>query len=96
MSNKDPIIISEKWIRGRLLLDANYDVSTLTSLNIPGILKDKIAHLGVSLQNFVNLRQINLDRNALNSLDGLQFCKKLERLTVYPSYNRNPNERNMK
>lgn len=81
------MIISEKWIKNRLQIESEEEIALLSTLSLPGVQnKGKIGHLGVALQNFVNLKIINLDRNALDSLDGLQFCKRLEKLTVYHKF----------
>ncbi|MBN3322073.1 CEP72 protein, partial [Atractosteus spatula] len=53
------------------------------SLSLPGSYDVKIAHVGNSLKNFVHLKNLDLSRNALVSIEGIQHLKKLEKLNLY-------------
>ena len=58
------------------------------SLSLPGSYGDKITHLGRSLLAFTRLKHLDLSRNAIESLQGLDHLKQLETLNLYPkSYN---------
>ncbi|XP_022095424.1 centrosomal protein of 72 kDa-like isoform X1 [Acanthaster planci] len=76
------LTINEKWIRERVHLDPE-NLDDVRSLALPGTFQEKITHLGSALQNFIRLKHLDLSRNALQSLDGLQHLKLLEKLNVY-------------
>jgi hypothetical protein len=52
-------------------------------LTLIGTYQEKISHLNNSLQKFTRLRELDLSRNFLNSLDGLENLKNLEKLNLY-------------
>ncbi len=54
------------------------------SLSLPGSYGDKITHLGRSLLAFSRLKHLDLSRNAIESLQGLDHLKQLETLNLYP------------
>ncbi|XP_038065251.1 centrosomal protein of 72 kDa-like isoform X2 [Patiria miniata] len=76
------LTISEKWIRERVHLDPE-NLDDVRSLALPGTYHEKVTHLGTSLQNFCRLKHLDLSRNALQSLDGLQHLTMLEKLNIY-------------
>ncbi|RXM97029.1 Centrosomal protein of 72 kDa [Acipenser ruthenus] len=53
------------------------------SLLLPGTYEGKIYHLGNSLKNFCRLKTLDLSRNALVSIEGIQHLKLLEKLNLY-------------
>ncbi|XP_072139544.1 centrosomal protein of 72 kDa isoform X2 [Mobula birostris] len=53
------------------------------SLFLPGSCKEKITHLGKSLRNFTRLKTLDLSRNSLISLEGIQHLVHLEKLNLY-------------
>ncbi|XP_053117357.1 centrosomal protein of 72 kDa isoform X2 [Hemicordylus capensis] len=53
------------------------------SLSLPGTYHEKITHLGNSLKHFINLKSLDLSRNALTVLEGLQHLTCLEKLNLY-------------
>ncbi|XP_074844028.1 centrosomal protein of 72 kDa isoform X2 [Carettochelys insculpta] len=53
------------------------------SLSLPGTYHEKITHLGHSLKNFTRLKSLDLSRNALVSLEGIQHLIFLEKLNLY-------------
>ena len=55
------------------------------SLSLPGSYGDKITHLGRSLLAFTHLKHLDLSRNAIESLQGLDHLKQLETLNLYPT-----------
>ena len=42
--------------------------------NIAGNIRQKISSLGTSLVSFISLRSLDISRNNISSLDGLQYC----------------------
>ncbi|XP_021566562.1 centrosomal protein of 72 kDa-like, partial [Carlito syrichta] len=55
----------------------------LRSLSIPGTYQEKITHLGHSLMHLTGLKSLDLSRNSLVSLEGIQFLAALESLNLY-------------
>ncbi|XP_045856758.1 centrosomal protein of 72 kDa isoform X12 [Meles meles] len=55
----------------------------LQSLSIPGTYQEKITHLGTSLVNLTGLKSLDLSRNSLVSLEGVQYLTALESLSLY-------------
>ncbi|XP_042329530.1 centrosomal protein of 72 kDa, partial [Sceloporus undulatus] len=53
------------------------------SLSLPGTYHEKITHLGNSLKKFICLKSLDLSRNALTTLEGLQHLTSLEKLNLY-------------
>ncbi|XP_065254457.1 centrosomal protein of 72 kDa [Emys orbicularis] len=58
-------------------------VADVRSLSLPGTYHEKITHLGNSLKNFTRLKSLDLSRNALVSLEGIQHLIFLEKLNLY-------------
>uniref|UniRef100_A0A8C0D7Z0 Centrosomal protein of 72 kDa n=1 Tax=Balaenoptera musculus TaxID=9771 RepID=A0A8C0D7Z0_BALMU len=58
-------------------------LAELRSLSIPGTYQEKITHLGNSLMNLTGLKSLDLSRNSLVSLEGIEYLAALERLNVY-------------
>ncbi|KAJ6657844.1 hypothetical protein lerEdw1_001894 [Lerista edwardsae] len=57
--------------------------SDVRSLSLPGTYHEKITHLGNSLKHFIRLKSLDLSRNALFTLEGLQHLAYLEKLNLY-------------
>ncbi|EHH61501.1 Centrosomal protein of 72 kDa, partial [Macaca fascicularis] len=55
----------------------------LQSLSIPGTYQEKITHLGHSLMSLTGLKSLDLSRNSLVSLEGIQYLTALESLNLY-------------
>jgi hypothetical protein len=84
------LILTEQLLRTRSLIPADQDVSRIKELVLNGIRhpdKEKVTHLGRSLKNFQNLRKLDLSRNAIESLEGLEHNTKLISLNLYPFRN---------
>lgn len=76
------VTISEEWIRKKL--NINHDnLEDIKTLSLAGTYQEKISHLGNSLHKFTRLKELDLSRNALVSLEGLENCKSLEKLNLY-------------
>ncbi|XP_072880732.1 centrosomal protein of 72 kDa [Hemitrygon akajei] len=73
---------TEEWVRRRVVLEAERLVD-VRSLFLPGSCKEKITHLGKSLRNFTRLKILDLSRNSLISLEGIQHLVHLEKLNLY-------------
>ena len=52
-------------------------------MSLPGTYQEKITHLGNSLNKFTRLKELDLSRNSLVSLEGLENLKLLEKLNLY-------------
>ncbi|XP_068932220.1 centrosomal protein of 72 kDa isoform X3 [Petaurus breviceps papuanus] len=57
--------------------------SVLQSLSIPGTYQEKITHLGNSLKNLTCLKSLDLSRNSLVCLEGIEYLTLLEDLNLY-------------
>ncbi|XP_060985377.1 centrosomal protein of 72 kDa isoform X4 [Dama dama] len=64
----------------------DFILTELRSLSIPGTYQEKITHLGNSLMNLTGLKSLDLSRNSLVSLEGIECLTALESLNLY--YNR--------
>ncbi|CAF0704706.1 unnamed protein product [Brachionus calyciflorus] len=74
--------INEEWIRKKL--NINHDnLDDIKTLSLPGTYQEKISHLGTSLFRFTRLKELDLSRNTLISLEGLENLKLLEKLNLY-------------
>ncbi|XP_036601629.1 centrosomal protein of 72 kDa [Trichosurus vulpecula] len=59
------------------------DMGLLQSLSIPGTYQEKITHLGNSLKNLTYLKSLDLSRNSLVCLEGIEYLTLLENLNLY-------------
>eukprot|EP00041_Stephanoeca_diplocostata_P004517 m.46534 g.46534 ORF g.46534 m.46534 type:complete len:625 (+) comp15165_c0_seq6:400-2274(+) len=76
------VVVTEKWIRTKAGLD-EAQLPNVRSLQLPGTHTEKITHLGGALQNFLRLKNLDLSRNALSRLAGLEHLQTLERVNLY-------------
>ncbi|XP_064641032.1 centrosomal protein of 72 kDa-like isoform X1 [Lineus longissimus] len=53
------------------------------SLTLPGTYQEKIGELDTSLRRFSRLKQLDLSRNSITSLEGIEHLKLLENLNLY-------------
>ncbi|CAD5110691.1 DgyrCDS66 [Dimorphilus gyrociliatus] len=74
--------IDEEWIREKVQLE-HKNLDDVRSLCLPGSVEEKITQLGNSLKRFARLKCLDLSRNDLENLDGLQHLKMLEKLNLY-------------
>ncbi|XP_042187799.1 centrosomal protein of 72 kDa isoform X2 [Callorhinchus milii] len=81
------LTVSEQWVRQRVGLE-QHNLVDVRSLNLPGNYQEKITNLGNSLKSFVRLKSLDLSRNALVTLQGIEQLKHLEKLNLY--YNKIP------
>ncbi|XP_006876966.1 PREDICTED: centrosomal protein of 72 kDa [Chrysochloris asiatica] len=77
------LVLCEERIREKSGLAAHRDLAELQSLCLPGTYQEKITHLGNSLMNLTGLKSLDLSRNSLVSLEGIQYLTALERLNLY-------------
>jgi centrosomal protein CEP72 len=82
METATGITISEEWIRKKLNITHD-NLEDIKSLSLAGTYQEKISHLGNALHKFTRLKELDLSRNSLVSLEGLESCKSLERLNLY-------------
>ncbi|KAM9254345.1 centrosomal protein of 72 kDa [Dugong dugon] len=77
------LVLCEERIREKSGLAAHRDLAELRSLSIPGTYQEKITHLGNSLMHLTSLKSLDLSRNSLVSLEGIQYLTALEKLNLY-------------
>ncbi|XP_052515252.1 centrosomal protein of 72 kDa [Budorcas taxicolor] len=80
------LVLCEEKVREKSGLAPRCDLAELRSLSIPGTYQEKITHLGNSLMNLTGLKSLDLSRNSLVSLEGIECLTALESLNLY--YNR--------
>ena len=71
------------FLEKKNLFSLTYSAEDVKTLSLPGNYHEKISHLGSSLHKFVRLKELDLARNALVSLDGLECLSSLEKLNLY-------------
>ncbi|XP_006227863.1 centrosomal protein of 72 kDa isoform X2 [Rattus norvegicus] len=77
------LVLCEETVRERSGLGPHRDLAELRSLSIPGTYQEKITHLGNSLMHLTALKSLDLSRNSLVSLEGIQYLVSLESLNLY-------------
>ncbi|XP_045422489.1 centrosomal protein of 72 kDa isoform X5 [Lemur catta] len=77
------LVLSEETVRAKSGLAPHRDLAELQSLSIPGTYQEKITHLGNSLMNLTGLKSLDLSRNSLVSLEGIQYLTGLQTLSLY-------------
>ncbi|XP_005065487.1 centrosomal protein of 72 kDa [Mesocricetus auratus] len=77
------LVLCEETVRERSGLGPHRDLAELRSLSIPGTYQEKITHLGNSLMRLTALKSLDLSRNSLVSLEGIQHLVFLESLNLY-------------
>ncbi|XP_024103236.2 centrosomal protein of 72 kDa isoform X1 [Pongo abelii] len=77
------LVLSEEAVRAKSGLGPHRDLAELRSLSIPGTYQEKITHLGHSLMSLTGLKSLDLSRNSLVSLEGIQYLTALESLNLY-------------
>ncbi|XP_064231899.1 centrosomal protein of 72 kDa [Aotus nancymaae] len=78
------LVLSEEAIRSKSGLGPQRNLAELRSLSIPGTYQE-ITHLGHSLMRLTGLKSLDLSRNSLVSLEGIQYLTALESLNLYHS-----------
>lgn len=76
------LTLSEEVIRNRVNLQHD-NLEDVKALSLPGTYHEKVVCLGNSLRKFSRLKALDLSRNSLASLQGLEHLKLLEKLNLY-------------
>ncbi|XP_069595450.1 leucine-rich repeat-containing protein 36 isoform X5 [Ranitomeya imitator] len=74
--------LRESWVSGRAGQQAG-TAGTITSLTLEGTYRDKILTLGDAFKNFQSLRSLDLSRNLIVSLQGIEYLHALRSLNLY-------------
>lgn len=82
METSTGITINEDWIRKKLNITHD-NLEDIKTLSLAGTYQEKISHLGNALHKFTRLKELDLSRNSLVSLEGLENCKNLEKINLY-------------
>ncbi|XP_046381009.2 centrosomal protein of 72 kDa-like [Haliotis rufescens] len=76
------LTLTEDLIRSRVSLSHD-NLEDVKSISLPGTYHEKIVSIGNSLRKFSRLKSLDLSRNALDNLEGLENLKLLEKLNLY-------------
>nr|XP_022341017.1 centrosomal protein of 72 kDa-like [Crassostrea virginica] len=76
------LTLSEDVIRNRVNLQHD-NLEDVKALSLPGTYHEKVVCLGNSLRKFSRLKALDLSRNSIASLQGLEHLKLLEKLNLY-------------
>ncbi|XP_048762502.2 centrosomal protein of 72 kDa-like isoform X1 [Ostrea edulis] len=76
------LTLSEEVIRNRVNLQHD-NLEDVKALSLPGTYHEKVVCLGNSLRKFSRLKTLDLSRNSIASLQGLEHLKLLEKLNLY-------------
>ncbi|XP_058848828.1 leucine-rich repeat-containing protein 36-like isoform X1 [Acipenser ruthenus] len=83
------LLISENWIIEKAdLVKDSPDIAEMKSLSLRGTHTEKIRSFGEAFKRFTGLRLLDLSRNSIVSLEGIQYLISLEKLNLY--YNNVP------
>ncbi|XP_060073299.1 centrosomal protein of 72 kDa-like [Ylistrum balloti] len=78
----EALTLTEEIIRNRVNLQHD-NLEDVKALSLPGTYHEKVVSLGNSLRKFSRLKSLDLSRNALTCLQGMEHLKLLERLNLY-------------
>ncbi|XP_072888608.1 centrosomal protein of 72 kDa-like isoform X1 [Hemitrygon akajei] len=78
----EQVVATEEWLRDKAQL-SNVRSDEVETLSLHGSYHEKIVTLGDSLLNFKRLKSLDLSRNAIVSLEGLECLQELEKLSLY-------------
>ncbi|XP_078400286.1 centrosomal protein of 72 kDa-like [Cetorhinus maximus] len=81
---------TEEWIRDKAQL-SNQRLDEVEFLSLQGTYSDKIVSLGHAFLSFKKLKSLDLSRNSIVSLEGLEGLHSLEKLNLY--YNNVPSSK---
>ncbi|XP_067853907.1 leucine-rich repeat-containing protein 36-like isoform X2 [Heptranchias perlo] len=84
------LVATEEWIRDKAQL-SNLRPDEVESLSLQGSYSDKIDSLGDAFLSFKRLKSLDLSRNSIVSLEGLECLHSLEKLNLY--YNNVPSSK---
>ncbi|XP_060047057.1 centrosomal protein of 72 kDa isoform X6 [Erinaceus europaeus] len=83
MAPAGPLVLTEEAIREKSGVGPLRGLAELRSLSIPGTYQEKFTHLGDSLRHLTGLKSLDLSRNSLVSLEGIEYLVGLESLNLY-------------
>jgi TnpA family transposase len=81
------VVLTEQIIRSWASVTPSEDPSRITTLTLNGSRhpeKEKLTNLGKGLKNFFSLQSLDLSRNYVETLEGLDGLNKLSTLNIYP------------
>ncbi|XP_069112692.1 centrosomal protein of 72 kDa-like isoform X2 [Argopecten irradians] len=78
----ETLTLTEEIIRNRVNLQHD-NLEDVKALSLPGTYHEKVGSLGSSLRKFSRLKCLDLSRNALTCLQGMEHLKLLENLNLY-------------
>ncbi|PRP85868.1 centrosomal protein 72 [Planoprotostelium fungivorum] len=79
------VILTEQKVRSKAKLNSG-GITQVTSLSLTGLKSDereKITSLGRALRGFLSLKNLDLSRNKIETLEGLESLSKLTQLSLY-------------
>ncbi|XP_033754493.1 centrosomal protein of 72 kDa-like isoform X1 [Pecten maximus] len=78
----EALTLTEEIIRSRVNLQHD-NLEDVKALSLPGTYHEKVVSLGSSVRKFSRLKSLDLSRNALTCLQGMEHLKLLEKLNLY-------------
>ena len=78
------LLLYHWWVKNLLTIFICNLSEDVKSLALPGTYHEKVVSLGSSLRKFSRLKHLDLSRNNISSLQGLEHLKLLEKLNLYP------------
>ncbi|CAC5375297.1 unnamed protein product [Mytilus coruscus] len=76
------LTLTEEIIRNRVNLQHD-NLEDVKALSLPGTYHEKVVELGSSFRKFSRLKSLDLSRNTITCLKGLEHLKLLEKLNLY-------------
>ena len=81
------VVLTEQIVRSWASISPSEDISRITTLALNGSRhpeKEKLTNLGRGLKNFVSLQSLDVSRNYVETLEGIDTLSKLTSLNIYP------------
>lgn len=74
--------MTEEWVKKRANISSD-ELDDVKTLSLPGTYHEKISSIGNALQQFTRLKHLDLSKNNISSLKGLEHLRLLETLNLY-------------